>query len=200
MKKDPLINPTREQVLGLAASVEGGMGLLALVFSSVFGFVLFPDFVLNPSVLSLSIVLTIPVLCLFMTVRLLPFETVQITNTTMDELLKPIIKPCSFGDLAVISILAGLGEEMLFRGVLQYTLYEQIGPYASIIAVGLLFGATHYISMFYAILATSMGIYLGSLFFITENLWVPTIVHSFYDFVILVILKIRWQKVTEETT
>ena len=107
--------------------------------------------------------------------------------------------------MAVISILAGLGEEMLFRGVLQATLAEaaaksldggplagQIGDWLAAVVVAAFFGLMHAVNRSYALLAGLIGLYLGGLWIWTGNLAVPITAHALYDFLALVyVVKIR---------
>ena len=52
----------------------------------------------------------------------------------------------------------------------------------------LLFGAAHWLTATYALLAGLIGLYLGALFLLTENLLVPAIAHAAYDVVALSVL------------
>jgi membrane protease YdiL (CAAX protease family) len=92
-------------------------------------------------------------------------------------------------DLAVISALAGLGEEMLFRGVVQTLIERASGsPWLAVAAASVLFGLAHPITRTYAVLAALIGVYLGWLFLANGNLLVPIVAHAAYDFVALVYL------------
>jgi hypothetical protein len=56
----------------------------------------------------------------------------------------------------------------------------------------LLFGLAHFITPTYAVLAGTMGLYLGWLWIDTGNLLVPITAHAVYDFLALAYLaKIR---------
>lgn len=112
------------------------------------------------------------------------------------ERIAPLFRETTVWQLALISVVAGIGEELLFRGLLQEGLARLIGPPAgvgiAILLAGLLFGAVHWLSTTYAVLAAGIGIYLGWLFWITGNLAAPIATHAVYDFVALVYLvKIR---------
>ena len=37
----------------------------------------------------------------------------------VDQMLTPLFRQCTLAEMAIICLLAGLGEEMLFRGVIQ---------------------------------------------------------------------------------
>jgi uncharacterized protein len=91
-------------------------------------------------------------------------------------------------DLLLISALAGIGEEVLFRGVLQPLFGGLIGDVAAVIVVAVLFGAVHPVSFAYAVFAAGVGLYLGAIQLWLGNLFVPAAVHGLYDFVALVFL------------
>lgn len=114
----------------------------------------------------------------------------------VQQMLLPLFRSASAIDLAVISILAGLGEELLFRGVIQYQIEvgagESIGPWVGLIAASISFGLLHWVTFGYAVLAGAIGLYLGWLWLATGNLLVPIVTHAFYDWVVLVYLvKVR---------
>ena len=91
--------------------------------------------------------------------------------------------------LALVAVLAGLGEEALFRGVLQTAVGAAAGPGAGLLAASLLFGAAHFVSRAYAALATLIGLYLGALYLWFDNLLVPMVAHAAYDFVLFLYLR-----------
>ena len=92
----------------------------------------------------------------------------------------------------MIATLAGLGEEMLFRGVVQgaiaHRLDGEAGMWIALLVAGVLFGLGHCITVTYALLAGLIGIYLGAIWRLTDNLLVPIIAHAAYDFAALVYL------------
>ena len=99
-----------------------------------------------------------------------------------------MLAPCSWIDLLGISVLAGLGEETFFRGVLQaaITRWFNNNVWIGIIAASILFGLMHSITFTYALLATLMGGYLGWVWIWADhNLLVVVITHGLYDFVVL---------------
>jgi len=87
--------------------------------------------------------------------------------------------------LALISLLAGLGEELLFRGVMQPALQMATGGLGGLILASLLFGMAHWLNAAYVAFAFLMGLYLGLLYWLTGNLVIPIIVHGAYDFLAL---------------
>jgi CAAX protease family protein len=76
-------------------------------------------------------------------------------------------------DLVLISVSAGLAEELLFRGVLQI----KVG----IVGASIIFGLVHFVSPSYVIAAAVMGFYIGAIFQMSGHLLVPIQLHFIYD-------------------
>lgn len=85
----------------------------------------------------------------------------------------------------MLALAAGVGEEMLFRGVLQTYADRHWTLALAIVAPNILFGALHARSRIYALAAAAVGVYLGVLFWLTGNLIAPIVTHAAYDFVAL---------------
>jgi uncharacterized protein len=91
------------------------------------------------------------------------------------------IRKLPFFQIVLISCLAGLGEEILFRGALQ--------PLLGWVGASFLFGLAHAVTFGYFVIATLMGAFLGKLFIWTESLWAPIVTHALYDIFALTLLK-----------
>jgi membrane protease YdiL (CAAX protease family) len=102
------------------------------------------------------------------------------------EHLGPMVAPQSLAGLAALALVAGVSEEVLFRGVIQPGLSRWLPLGAALIVTSLMFGLVHFASRTYAIFAALMGVYLGALFQLAENLFAPIIAHALYNFVALV--------------
>lgn len=76
---------------------------------------------------------------------------------------------------------AGFGEEMLFRGVMQYKLGLGLGDALSIIVSSVIFGLLHAVTPLYAFLAWLASLYFGYLYVAFANLAVPIFSHAIYD-------------------
>jgi hypothetical protein len=106
-----------------------------------------------------------------------------------ESAIVPLFRDCDLWQLATIAALAGLGEEALFRGVIQ----RAAEHFSSSTGIGLtigsvLFGLAHPISKTYTVLATLVGFYLGGLLLATDNLLAPICTHAVYDFIALIYL------------
>jgi membrane protease YdiL (CAAX protease family) len=107
------------------------------------------------------------------------------------EQLGPLLSQCSTAMLALLAAVAGISEEILFRGVVQVGLAGVLPEGWALLATSAAFGLVHFASGTYAILAAGMGLYLGTLFLVQGTLLAPIIAHALYDFVALVYLTRR---------
>src|SRR5262249_46166252 len=60
-----------------------------------------------------------------------------------ERVLCPMLAPCSVVDMLGIAVLAGLGEEMLFRGVLQGSFARWMPSLLALFLASALFGVVH---------------------------------------------------------
>jgi membrane protease YdiL (CAAX protease family) len=90
-------------------------------------------------------------------------------------------------NLLMIAILPSIGEEFMFRGLLQRLLKEWLGNiHVAIFISALLFSAMH--MQFYGFLPRLMlGIMFGYLFFWTGSLWIPVFAHFIQNGLVVVV-------------
>jgi len=134
----------------------------------------------------------LPPLVILSVIACLPWPPLRRIVDVIDQTVVPAFRQSGLAELAIIALLAGLGEELLFRGVIQEAAARGVeGPHAwwlGLLAASILFGMAHFITPTYAALATVMGLYLGGLWLWSDNLVVPIVTHAVYDFVALVYL------------
>ncbi len=104
------------------------------------------------------------------------------------RIVSELFVSCTVADIALISALAGIGEEALFRGVVQPYLTGTVDLWAAIAVTSVAFGLAHYLSLAYAIYAAVVSAWLGFLLIAFDNLLVPITVHALYDFLALTYL------------
>jgi hypothetical protein len=101
------------------------------------------------------------------------------------EQLGPLLASRSPVELVLLAALAGLAEEMLFRGVMQIGLARLLPDGVALGVASAVFGLAHFITPAYALLAGLAGLYLGGLFLLQGNLVAPIVAHAVYDVVAL---------------
>src|SRR5262245_42503794 len=111
--------PRRREVVLLAVLFEGGLGVLALGFGWLVDCPPWQGLYWNVKDTFLAAIATLPLLLLFLLCVRWPLGPLARIKAFAEEVIKPLFRACTLLDLAAISLLAGVGEEMLFRGVLQ---------------------------------------------------------------------------------
>jgi membrane protease YdiL (CAAX protease family) len=86
----------------------------------------------------------------------------------------------------LFGLLAGIPEEILFRGALQPTL--------GLLLTSILFGALHAITPAYFVYATAAGAMLGVLADWSGALWMPVTAHAVIDLLMFALLIRRWRR------
>lgn len=128
----------------------------------------------------------VPMLALFFVIFRWPVGPLVGLKRFSEQVIRPLMAPCSLTDLVGISCLAGVGEEMLFRGLIQDLMAGSLGLWGGLALASVLFGVLHALSLTYAVVATLMGAYLGGLYLLSGNLLAPVIAHALYDLIVLV--------------
>jgi len=128
---------------------------------------------------------TIPLLLLMRWSVLSRWAPAARFSREVEARLLPLFAGCSTLDLVIVSVAAGVGEEALFRGVIQVGLADRFGPLAGLTAASALFGLAHMVSPLYALLAGLVGAYLGGLTLAAGNLVPAILAHALYDFLAL---------------
>ncbi len=186
-----------------AAAFEGSLTVVAIVLGWLLGQPPSRTFHFNLHHAAVGVVATLPPLGLLWLCLKLPLPPLKTITQILDEMLVPLFRGCQLMHLAIIAALAGLGEEMLFRGVIQAAIQAEAanefgglpGMWLGLLIAAALFGLLHSITPTYALLAGLIGLYLGWLWLEYDNLLVPITVHALYDFVVLVYLvKVRGKR------
>ena len=150
---------------------------------SSFGFTL--------SGLAWGVAAVVPMLGLLWLTRHLHWRPFRRLRIVLDRRLIPMFRGWSAWDLASLSLVAGVGEEMLFRGVLQDAAAARYGLATGLIVGSVVFGMLHAVTRTYAVLVTLIGAYLGAIYVASGNLLVPIVAHGLYDFLALLYLARR---------
>jgi len=193
MKLRTMKSPTQhEDGFAMAVLVEGGLAVVAVFLAWLFGVKLrelFPaDQAALANAVGRGIVATLPMLAGFWWfVRSSHTELVRL-RCQVEWVVSELFPRSSYAQFALIALLAGVGEELLFRGVFQTLSTRWTNPAIGIAVASLLFGAAHALSRLYFLLATLIGAYLGWLALRHQDLVAPMIAHGLYDFLALAYL------------
>jgi membrane protease YdiL (CAAX protease family) len=169
----------------LAIGVEGGLAVSALALGRLLQQPPLETLAADPVAALIGLAATVPLVLAFLAMIRWPFGPLEPIRRFSIEVLCPVLSPCTVPDLAAIALLAGFGEEMLFRGTLQGALTPRLGPGGAVLVASVLFGVVHAVTPTYAVLAGLIGAYLGWLWQATGNILAPIVVHGLYDFVAL---------------
>lgn len=181
--------PSENHGFRLAVLVEGGLALLAAFLAWLFHVPLREQLAGDALQATLrGIVATLPMLAAFWMLMHVRWKSAQTLREQVGQLVSELFRKAGPAQFALIAVLAGVGEELLFRGVLQSLLVTWTGPVAGIAMAAVIFGLFHALSRLYFVLATIVGIYFGWLAFHFGDLIAPIVAHSLYDFIALVYL------------
>jgi membrane protease YdiL (CAAX protease family) len=185
--------PNPGRTTRIALFFEGGLGAVALFVGWLLGYSPFIDQSQTPLVaIGWGIAATGPLFAVLLVLDRFPIGPLRRVRQIAEEVILQMFGGASYVQLAVVSIAAGIGEELLFRGLVQAGLSELIpgefAPWIALAVASVLFGVCHWLNTTYAILAMLAGAYFGLLLIATENLWAPIVAHATYDFIALIYL------------
>jgi uncharacterized protein len=184
--------PGREVIVMLAVFFEAGLAPLSLALGWLFGHPPLENFVWSMQDALLGVTATVPLVLLFLAMLRWPIGPLSKVKDFCDHEVVPLLGESSWSEIALVSFSAGVGEEMLFRGVVQPSIGGWLGVPWGIVLASLLFGLFHPISLTYMIIASILGLYLGMVLYAGGNLISCIVVHALYDFAALsYLLRIR---------
>ena len=171
----------RRGFLRLAGLIEGGTVLGALALAALVGIDPWERFQWRLDAVGIGLIGTLPLFAVYFVARG--------TRSVAVELMGQPLSRCTWYDLLLLALLAGVGEELLFRGVLQPSL-GKISPLVGLLGANLLFGIVHAVTPVYALLATGIGIYFSWLIygFGEPNVLRAMVAHGVYDFVAFLLI------------
>ena len=173
-----------------ACYFEASLILIALFLGWVAGIDPFENISFSETAIAYGVIGTIPLFLMFLAMEKVQGAQVVNIRKLLLNTLGPGLYRYHWTDLLILASIAGVSEELLFRGVMQPWLETSWGITAGLIGSNIVFGLVHAVTPLYALLATLVGIYLGlSLDYGGErNLLTPIIIHTLYDFLAFVAL------------
>ena len=168
------MRPSRLLVVALAG--ETALALVAVIWIRARGLVVH----LGDPLLGVGLGLGAAVLFAMLNYGVLrlapPVAPVRAIRGLYAATLRPVFATASAVDIGAVSLAAGLGEELLFRGAVQAEL--------GVVVAGLLFGLAHVggrDSWVFGVWVAVMGVGLGGLAHLGGGLLAPIVAHVVYD-------------------
>lgn len=173
-----------------ACSFEAALILVAVLLGWIAGINPFAYLHFSEPAIVYGVIGAMPLFLLFLVLEQIQTESVVKIKNVLFEVLGPSLYRCHWTDLLILASIAGLSEELLFRGVIQPWLESSWGMTAGLIGSNIIFGLAHAMTPLYAVLAALVGIYLSlSIDYGGDrNLLVPIVIHGLYDFLAFIAL------------
>jgi hypothetical protein len=173
-----------------ACYFEASLIFVAVILGWIADIDPFQNIYFSETAVAYGLIGTIPLFLMFLALEKIQGESVVKIRELLLNTLGPGLHLYHWTDLFMLAAIAGISEELLFRGVIQPWIEASWGITAALIGSNVIFGLVHAVTPLYAVLATLVGIYLGlSLDYGGErNLLIPIIIHGFYDFLAFVAL------------
>ncbi len=174
----------RLKLLFLALVVEGAAFVLALFLARHWGIALFPltqhllrDLLIGTAAAAIPFAL----FCFTLSEKAAGIPLLGSLRKMVREEIKAVFASATMLDICLISLWAGLAEELLFRGVIQARW--------GLVAASVLFGVLHFVTPAYALLAMVIGFYIGLVYHFFQSPLIPIQLHAIYDFGALLYLR-----------
>ncbi len=175
-----------------AVAFEAGLAVVAIAVAALLGW---PSPLArvgsaHPSIqaqLAIGVISSVPMVMAFMLLETVPSRLLSDLRKQAAHLAVGLFRGATIPQLLLVSAVAGIGEELLFRGLLIGSLIEGTGvgiPVALVVSSGV-FGLAHPISRSYAVVAGAVGLYLGGTYLWSGGVLAPIVAHGLYDFVAL---------------
>lgn len=99
------------------------------------------------------------------------------TEKIIEQMLADTSQAGLIGNLFVMALLPAIGEELLFRGIIQRLFYRWLGTiHLAVWITALLFSIMH-LSFSGLLPRLMLGVIFGYLFYFTSNIWLPIAAH-----------------------
>lgn len=180
----------RNQFLNFAGLFEGGLALAALGVGWLLSINPLEHLAWGWRAVGWGVLSTVPTFALFYLSYRFPVGELRKIREFLTRELAPSLSVLHWYDLILLSVLAGVSEELLFRGLLQ--------PWIGQPWCNLLFGLVHWITPLYALLAFVIGSYLSWTMTITDpqNLLTPIITHALHDYLAFLMIVAAYRRET----
>ncbi len=169
---------------------EASLVIVALVLGQIADINPFAQLYFSETAVLVGLLGTVPLFMLFLSLQYLPQKSLVTIKDLLMKTLAPSLQQRHWTDLLLLATIAGIAEELLFRGVLQPWIAASWGLTAGLWVSNIIFGLVHAITPMYALLVTLVGVYLSLSMTVggDNNLLIPIVIHSLYDFLAFIAL------------
>lgn len=196
---DPQPSEESPAWFNVTCAFEGGLLLVAWGLAALFGLPLLSDFRWDALDALKGAAAALPPVCLFVWSLTSEWRPLTRIRGALESFARPIFAGWSSVQILVLSAIAGVSEEVLFRSVVQGGLSGSAGAMGALLIASVLFGVAHMVTLGYAIIAGLMSVYIGWLWMQGGNLLIPIVTHAVYDFLALMYF-IRFTKGGDRST
>ena len=181
---------SRDEFLTSAGMFEFSLLLVAMALGWLFSVSPTEHVAATPMATAYGVLAAFPLFLVFLGVEQIPVKPIQKIQETVLQTLGNYLADCNWLELALLASLAGIGEEVLFRGFLMTWVESWGGYWIGLVVSSVAFGAMHAVTWVYTVFACLAGLYFGWLFDATgeRNLLTPILCHSLYDFLAFAII------------
>ena len=176
--------------LKLAYIFEGGLIGVAYLIGWAVDIDPFANFSFDGNAIFWGTIGTVPLFLLFMFFYKYPLGPFYPIKRSLNDIMGPLLAQASPLQMLLLAALAGLSEELLFRGVLQPWLEIKWGMTLGLIFSNVIFGFLHWVTPMYALIAGTVGVYLGIMLDSggERNLLTPIFIHGAYDYLAFLVV------------
>lgn len=175
-----------ESFFSRAVLFELSLVLVAAVLAWVFNIPLFADFAWDWKAGLLGVSSALPLLAFFAWLLQSEYPPFVEIRDFLEHFVSRLFGKWNIFQLAILSLAAGVGEEILFRGVLQVGVGNMTSPLTGVLVACFAFALCHAMTAAYFITTLVIGAYLSLVWYAAGNLIAPIVTHAVYDFIALI--------------
>lgn len=170
---------------------ETGLGFVGVVIAWAAGIGLTNQLAVSQDAVLRGVLTSLPMIVLLVAFYESAWQPLLRLRREVERVVVDLFQGCGWFEFALVSIAAGIGEEVLFRGALQPLVIHWTVPWVGVAVVALLFGLAHALTPAYFLAATLIGVYFGWLALAYDDLVAPIVAHAVYDAFALMFIQFR---------
>jgi membrane protease YdiL (CAAX protease family) len=181
----------KAQTVAMAMLFETGLGFVGVVIAWAAGISLADQLAVSQDAVLRGLLASLPMIGLLLAFYESTWQPLVRLRSEVEKVVRDLFAGCGWFEFALVSIAAGIGEEVLFRGALQPLAIRWTVPWIGVTVVALLFGLAHALTRTYFIAAAVIGLYFGWLALAYDDLVAPIVAHAVYDAFALMFIQFR---------